>query len=135
MPLHSSRYVPPLWVMSRSAAGTPFTRHTSSVGYWVVPSVFTFASSSTSDARVGPSTGTQTEVSAASCSRAPESTMTWTPSHGPDAAPVSAAAEEAGAEVAGGLLAAGVEQAARENMRPAAARELAAAVRIVVNGT
>jgi hypothetical protein len=40
----------------------------------------------------------------------------------------------AGAEVAG-WVAAGAEQAARENRRPAAARELAAAVRILVKVT
>jgi hypothetical protein len=42
--------------------------------------------------------------------------------------------EEAGAEALG-WLAAGVEQPARESRRPAAAREPAAAVRIVVKVT
>jgi hypothetical protein len=65
--------------------------------------------------------------------------MTFTPVQGSEAALVEAALDEvaagaAGAEVAG-WLAAGVEQAARENRRPAAARELAAAVRILVKVT
>jgi hypothetical protein len=41
---------------------------------------------------------------------------------------------EAGAEVVGWVVA-GVEQAARVNRKPAAARELAAAVRILVKVT
>jgi hypothetical protein len=65
--------------------------------------------------------------------------MIFTPVQGSEAALVEAALDEvaagaAGAEVAG-WLAAGVEQAARENRRPAAARELAAAVRILVKVT
>jgi hypothetical protein len=67
--------------------------------------------------------------------------MTFTPSQVPavpdavlGAALDEAAAEEAGAEVVG-WLAAGAEQAARVNRRPAAARELAAAVRILVKVT
>ena len=63
--------------------------------------------------------------------------MTFTPSQGPEAVGAAldeAAAEEAGAEVVG-WLAAGAEQAARVNRRPAAARELAAAVRILVKVT
>jgi hypothetical protein len=62
--------------------------------------------------------------------------MTFTPVHGPEAAldEAEAVAGEAGAEVVG-WVAAGVEQAARENRRPAAASELAAAVRIVVDVT
>jgi hypothetical protein len=60
--------------------------------------------------------------------------MTFTPVQGPDAALAEAVAGEAGAVVVG-WLAAGVEQAARASRRPAAARELAAAVRILVNVT
>jgi len=63
--------------------------------------------------------------------------MTFTPSQGPSetlgAALVEAAAVEAGSEAAGWV--AGAEHAARENRRPAAARELAAAVRILVKVT
>jgi hypothetical protein len=62
--------------------------------------------------------------------------MTFTPSQGPEALGAAldeADAEEAGAEAAGWV--AGAEQAARENRRPAAARELAAAVRILVKVT
>jgi hypothetical protein len=55
--------------------------------------------------------------------------MTFTPAQGPVAALDEAAAVDADAEVVG-WVAAGVEQAARVNRRPAAARELAAAVRI-----
>ena len=104
-----------------------------------MPTVLMLASLSTSAATVGPSTGTHAEVSAAACLRAPESTMTFTPSQGPEAvlddvALDDVAAEEAGADV-DGWLAAGVEQAARENRRPAAASELAAAVRILVKVT
>src|SRR4051794_10247555 len=126
--------------MSKSAAGTPFTRHTAS-GYWVVPSVLIFASSSTFDATVGPSTDTQVEVLAADCFSAPESTMTFTPAQGsPDAleeAALEEAPAEAGAEEAEALgwLAAGVEQPARAIRRPAAASEPAAAVRILVKVT
>src|SRR5687767_5728089 len=120
--------------MSKSAAGTPFTRHTSSLGYAAVPSVFTFASSSTLEARVGASTGTQTYASAAACFRAPESMMTFTPAQGSEAALDEAVAGEGGAEVVCWVVA-GAEQAARVNRRPAAARELAAAVRILVNVT
>ena len=98
----------------------------------MVPSVFTFALSSTSEASVGASTGTHTDVSAAACFREPESTMTFTPVQGPAAALVVAAGE-AGAVV--DWEAAGAEQAARASRRPAAARELAAAVRILVNDT
>jgi hypothetical protein len=132
-------------LMSKSAAGTPFTRHTAS-GYWVVPSVLIFASSSTFDATVGPSTDTQVEVLAADCFRAPESTMTFTPAQAsPDAleeagleeAALEEAPAEAGAEEAEALgwLAAGVEQPARAIRRPAAASEPAAAVRILVKVT
>jgi hypothetical protein len=60
--------------------------------------------------------------------------MTFTPSQGPASALAEAAAVEAGAEVVG-WVAAGEEQAARENRRPAAARELAAAVCILVKVT
>jgi hypothetical protein len=60
--------------------------------------------------------------------------MTFTPVQGPEAALDEAVAGEAGAEVVG-WVAAGVEQAARVNRRPAAARELAAAVRILVKVT
>jgi hypothetical protein len=56
--------------------------------------------------------------------------MTFTPVQGPEAALDEGAAEEAGAEVLD-WGAAGAEQAARANRRPAAARELAAAVRIL----
>jgi hypothetical protein len=59
--------------------------------------------------------------------------MTFTPAQG-SAALDEVAAGEAGAEVVG-CVAAGVEQAARVNRRPAAARELAAAVRILVKVT
>jgi hypothetical protein len=62
--------------------------------------------------------------------------MTFTPSHGASAALDDAAlvvAVAAGSEAAGWV--AGVEQAARVNRRPAAARELAAAVRILVKVT
>jgi hypothetical protein len=58
--------------------------------------------------------------------------MTFTPVQGPDEEADEAG--ETGAEVVG-WLAAGAEQAARVNRRPAAARELAAAVRIVVKVT
>ena len=93
------------------------------------------ASSSTLDATVGPSTDTQVEVSAAACFRAPESTMTLTPAQGPAVVDAALAeAEEAGAEALG-WVAAGVEQPARVNRRPAAAREPAAAVRILVKVT
>jgi hypothetical protein len=60
--------------------------------------------------------------------------MTFTPVQGPEAALDEAVAVEAGAEVVG-WVAAGVEQAAREIRRPAAARVLAAAVRILVKVT
>ena len=60
--------------------------------------------------------------------------MTFTPSQGPEAALDEAVAVEAGAEVVG-WVAAGEEQAATVNRRPAAARELAAAVRILVSVT
>jgi len=60
--------------------------------------------------------------------------MTFTPAQGPVGALEEAAAVEAAADVLGGV-AAGVEQAARANRRPAAARELAAAVRILVSVT
>jgi hypothetical protein len=66
--------------------------------------------------------------------------MTFTPGQGSEAALDAeaaldeAAAVEAGAEVLG-WVAAGEEQAARVNRRPAAAREVAAAVRILVNVT
>jgi hypothetical protein len=60
--------------------------------------------------------------------------MTFTPAQGPEAVLAEAVAGEAGAEVVG-WVAAGVEQAARVNRRPAAARELAAAVRILVKVT
>ena len=99
----------------------------------MVPTVFTLASSSTLEAGVFASTATQTDVSAASCFRAPESTMTFTPVQGP-AALEEDVAVDAGAE-ADGWVVAGVEQAAREIRRPAAARELAAAVRILVKVT
>jgi hypothetical protein len=59
--------------------------------------------------------------------------MTFTPVQGPAAALDEAVVGAAGAEVAAGV--AGEEQAARVNRRPAAARELAAAVRIVVKVT
>src|SRR6478735_1908161 len=109
--------------MSKSAAGTPSTRHAKLVGYLAVPSIFTSALLSTSDATVGPSTDTQVEVSAADCFRAPESTMTFTPAQGPEALALAEAdAEEAGAEALG-WLAAGVEQPARAIRRPAAASE------------
>jgi hypothetical protein len=86
------------------------------------------------EAGVFASTGTQTDVSAADGFRTPESTMTFTPAQGSEAALDEDVAEEAGAEVVG-WVAAGVEQAARVNRRPAAARELAAAVRILVKVT
>jgi len=60
--------------------------------------------------------------------------MTFTPSQGPEAELDEAVAVEAGAEVVG-WVAAGEEQAARVNRRPATARELAAAVRILVSVT
>jgi hypothetical protein len=64
--------------------------------------------------------------------------MTFTPSQGASAALGAAldeaAAVETGAE-ADGWVALGAEQAARENRRPAAASELAAAVRILVKVT
>jgi hypothetical protein len=60
--------------------------------------------------------------------------MTFTPAQGSEAALDEAVAGEAGAEVVC-WVAAGAEQAARVNRRPAAARELAAAVRILVNVT
>jgi hypothetical protein len=66
--------------------------------------------------------------------------MTFTPAHGSAAAldeavaVAVAVAGEAGAELEG-WVAAGVEHAARVNRRPAAARELAAAVRILVKVT
>jgi hypothetical protein len=60
--------------------------------------------------------------------------MTFTPAHASEAALVDDVAGEAGAEVEG-WVAAGVEHAARVNRRPAAARELAAAVRILVKVT
>jgi hypothetical protein len=60
--------------------------------------------------------------------------MTFTPVQGPEAALDEAAAGEAGAEVVGWVVA-GVEQAARVNRRPAAARVLAAAVRMLVKVT
>jgi len=68
--------------------------------------------------------------------------MTFTPAQGPALAEAvdevlaldEAVAEDAGAEELG-ELAAGVEQAARKSRRPAAAMELAAAVRILVNVT
>jgi hypothetical protein len=60
--------------------------------------------------------------------------MTFTPAQGPGAALDEDVAGETGAEVVG-WVAAGAEQAARVNRRPAAARELAAAVRILVKVT
>jgi hypothetical protein len=60
--------------------------------------------------------------------------MTFTPVQGPVVAADEDVAGETGAEVVG-WVAAGVEQAARVNRRPAAARELAAAVRILVKVT
>jgi hypothetical protein len=60
--------------------------------------------------------------------------MTFTPGHGPEAVLGEAAAGEVGAGVMG-WVAAGVEQAAREIRRPAAAREVAAAERVLVNVT
>jgi hypothetical protein len=60
--------------------------------------------------------------------------ITFTPAQGSEAALEEVAAGEAGAEEVG-WVAAGVEQAARANRRPAAAKELAAAVRILVNVT
>jgi hypothetical protein len=60
--------------------------------------------------------------------------MTFTPVQGPEAALAEDVAGETGAEVVG-WVAAGAEQAARVNRRPAAARELAAAVRILVKVT
>ncbi|BCW72908.1 hypothetical protein NicSoilB8_39520 [Arthrobacter sp. NicSoilB8] len=60
--------------------------------------------------------------------------MTFTPAQGSEAALDEVAAGEAGAEVVGWVVA-GAEQAARANRRPAAARELAAAVRIRVKVT
>jgi hypothetical protein len=60
--------------------------------------------------------------------------MTFTPAQGPEEALDEAVAGEAGAELVG-WVAAGVEQAASVNRRPAAARELAAAVRILVKVT
>jgi hypothetical protein len=59
--------------------------------------------------------------------------MTFTPVQGP-AALDEADAGEAVAEIVG-WEATGAEQPARANRRPAAARELAAAVRILVNVT
>jgi hypothetical protein len=63
--------------------------------------------------------------------------MTFTPVQGSEALAEAVAeegaAEEAGAEADG--VAAGVEQAARVSRRPAAARELAAAVRNLVKVT
>jgi hypothetical protein len=59
--------------------------------------------------------------------------MTFTPVQGSEAA-LEDAAVVTGAEVVG-WLAVGAEQAARVNRRPAAARELAAAVRILVKVT
>jgi hypothetical protein len=56
--------------------------------------------------------------------------MTFTPAQGSEAALDEDVAGEAGAEVVG-WVAAGVEQPARANRRPAAASELAAAVRIL----
>jgi len=70
--------------------------------------------------------------------KALESTITFTPAQGSEAAAdeevVEDAVEDTGAELAEGP-AAGVEQAARESRRPAAARELAAAVRNLVKVT
>jgi hypothetical protein len=60
--------------------------------------------------------------------------MTFTPAQDSEAAPDEAVDVGAAAEVVG-WVAAGVEQAARANRRPAAARELAAAVRILVKVT
>jgi hypothetical protein len=65
--------------------------------------------------------------------------MTFTPAQGPEevldeAALVEAAAVEAAAEEVD-WVAAGVEQAARVSRRPAAAKVLAAAVRVLVNVT
>jgi hypothetical protein len=71
-------------------------------------------------------------LSAAACFREPESTTTLTPVQGPSEALDEAV--EAGAEVVGWVVA-GVEQAARVNRKPAAARELAAAVRVLVKVT
>ena len=124
-------------LMSKSAAGTPLTRHAKLVGYLAVPSIFTSALLSTSDARVGPSADTQVEVSAAACFREAESTTTFTPVQGPAEAEALADAEaEADADAEGAdWVAAGVEQAARVSSRPAAASELAAAVRVLVNVT
>jgi hypothetical protein len=59
--------------------------------------------------------------------------MTFTPVQGP-AALDDVVAGEADSEVVGWVVA-GAEQAARVNRRPAAARELAAAVRMVVKVT
>jgi hypothetical protein len=61
--------------------------------------------------------------------------MTFTPAQGPESALDEAAAVEAGAAEVAGWVVVGVEQAARVNRRPAAARELAAAVRILVKVT
>jgi hypothetical protein len=72
-------------------------------------------------------------LSAAACFREPESTITFTPVHSPGALD-DVVAGEADSEV-GGWVVAGVEQAARVNRRPAAASELAAAVRILVKVT
>ncbi|KNH10549.1 hypothetical protein ACU18_19005, partial [Arthrobacter sp. ZBG10] len=71
---------------------------------------------------------------AASCFRAPESTITLTPVQEALSALADAEALAAGAEDDGGV-AVGAEQAARLNRRPAAASELAAAVRRVVKVT
>ncbi len=59
--------------------------------------------------------------------------MTSTPVQGPEAALGDAVA--GAVEEGEGWVAAGVEQAARDSRRPAAARELAAAVRILVKVT
>jgi hypothetical protein len=61
--------------------------------------------------------------------------MTFTPVQGPAALDEAVAvAVDAGVEVVGWVVA-GAEQAARASRRPAAARVLAAAVRIVVKVT
>ena len=59
--------------------------------------------------------------------------MTFTPAQGPESLD-AAVALDAGAEMVG-WEATGAEQAARVNRRPAAAREVAAAVRILVKVT
>jgi hypothetical protein len=63
----------------------------------------------------------------------PESTMTFTPGHGSVALAEAVAGE--GVAVVVCWVVAGAEQAASANRRPAAAKELTAAVRIVVKVT